>query len=246
MNISKRQTRGSNTPEQRRTRSRASEYSPFYTTGNNKYTKGKEFMLENGEEYIGEYHVVEGGGAFVGPAPKTTVRPIRLRSYYTVHDQFIYDRLHKFQVPVKLNSQPQPYIYIPNESEGVYVNGYDYRYFVQKRNSDTFAIEINSVQYERIGKTAGIDGGLYAAAAIRWRLTGTLEFIERTNKTNVNVASAELPALPFSITSYTQFARPTAQDYENNEDVDLLKPRHKNQITLIKKTYDPITKRIIP
>ena len=81
-------------------------------------------MLENGEEYIGEYHIVGGGGAFVGPAPKTTVRPIRLRSYYTVHDQFVYDRLHRFQVPVKLNSQPQPYIYIPNESEGVYVDAF--------------------------------------------------------------------------------------------------------------------------
>jgi len=246
MSISKRIPRSLNSPEQRRARSRASQYSPFYTTGNNKYTKGKEFMLDSGEEYIGEYHIVEGGAAFAGPAPKTTVRPVRLRPYYAVHDQFIYDRLHQFQVPVKLYNQPQPYIYIPNESAGAYVDGYDFRYFVQKRNTDTFAIEIDSNQYERIGKNTGIDGGLYAAAAVRWRLTGTLEFIERTNKTNVNIASVELPALPFSITSYTQFARPTAQDYENNEDADLIKPRHKKQNIVLRRTYDPITKRILP
>ena len=233
---------------QRNENNRTSKYSSFASTNDNRYTKGKEFTTEYGDEYIGEYHVTRDGTAYAGPiAQKKDLQPKkRLLPYYANYDVFAYDRYFNFYPQQRAFRQPIPYVYAPVESEGVYVNGFDFRYFVQRHNSDSFAIEINSEQFNNIGKPYGIDNALYAFAAVRWRLTGTLDFIERTNKTNTNVAAQQLPALPYSISNYTQFARPSVQAKENNEDADLIRPQHKNRAIPIKKTYDSITGRILP
>lgn len=227
---------------------RASKYSAFAETNDYRYTKGKEFTTQQGDEYIGEYHVTSEGVAYTGPTmQKDSLQPrSRLLPYYANQDHFTYDKSFGFYPKPKSFRQPVPYVYVPIESEGVYLTGYDFRYFVQRHNSDSFAIEINGEQFNNIGKDFGIDNAIYAFVAVRWKLTGTLEFIEQTNKTNINIATQQLPALPYSISSYTQFARPTAQDTENNEDSDYIRPQFKRQVVPIKKTYDPSTGRILP
>lgn len=248
MAITRRQDPSIQGLSQRNQSNRASKYSAFADTNDYRYTKGKEFTTEQGEEYIGEYHVTNEGTAYAGPtAQKNDLQPKRrLVPYYANPDHFVYDKNFSFYPQPKSFRQPIPYVYAPVESEGVYLNGYDLRYFVQRYNSDSYAIEISGDQFNNIGKPLGIDNAIYAFAAVRWRLTGTLDFIERTNKTSINRAAQQLPALPYSISSYTQFARPTAQTMEDNEDANLVKPQHKRQVVPIKRTYDPTTGRILP
>ena len=230
-----------------------SRYSSFAGEGDNKYTKGGEYTTEYGEEYIGEYYTIKSGDAFEGPmanpnnsAPNSTVVPKRLYSFYQNFDHFVYDRLFKFHPPQKFFTQPIPYLYRPKEAEGVYVKGYDLRYFVQRHNADTYAIEVNGQQYNQIGKEGGIDDRIYAYAAVHWQLTGTLTYIETTNRLNVNVASQDLPALPYAINSYTQFASPTLQTVFNDDDAQLVTPQYRSNTVTIKQTYDRQTGRIIP
>lgn len=225
---------------------RTSKYSPMNGGSNYLYTKGKQFTTLAGEEYIGEYHLLRDGTPITGPIEKVGSGE-RLLPYYANKDHYIYDKQFLFYPKPKTFVQPVPYLYIPRESEGAYTNGFDFRYFVQRHNSDSYAIEINADQYNRIGKTEGIDESIYAYAAVKWRLTGTLEFIDATNRANVNVAAQKLPALPYAISNYVQFARPTLQTAANNDDFYTIdrKLRGKKGIPL-KQTYDRTTGRILP
>ena len=226
---------------------RTSKYSSVAGANDYLYTKGKEFTTEAGEEYIGEYIIRRGGRIFTGPvssATGTSNRP--LYPYYSNRDQFIYDRIFEYSSPVKQYVQPIPYFYTPRESEGVYDAGFDVRFFVQRHTADTYAIEIDGDQFDRIGRECGIDSAIYASVALQWRLTGTLAAIEELNKRNTNIASAQLPGLPFAINSYTQFARPTLQTVFNNEDSTYIRPAYKNNKIPIKQTFDRATGRILP
>lgn len=227
---------------------RSSKYSSVAGANDYLYTKGKEFTTETGEEYIGEYHVKRGGQAYTGPTSNTTsgISSRPLYPYYSNHDQFIYDRIFEYKPLVKQHTQPIPYFYTPRESEGVYDAGFDIRFFVQRRNADSYAIEIDGNQFDRVGREGGIDSAIYASVALHWRLTGTLAAIEELNKRNTNIASTELPGLPFAINSYTQFARPTLQTTFNNEDSQYIRPAYKNNKIPIKQTYDSATGRILP
>lgn len=230
---------------------RTSKYSGIGSDSNEYYyTKGKEFTTENGEEYVGEYHLLPQGQAFTGPTRNTTGKgantPRRLFPYYSNYDSFVYDQIFLFDTKVKQFVQPIPYLYSPREEEGVYVDGFDMRYFVQRRNADTYAIEINEEQFNRIGKAGGIDDSIYAYVAVIWKLTGTFPSIEAENKRIINVASQELPALPYAIPSYTQFARETLQSVFNNEDSYYVKPKYRSNKPPIRQTYDRATGRIIP
>ena len=240
--------RGVDTLEQKQSRNRSSKYSSFVGGDNYRYTKGKEYMTEDGEEYIGEYHVTKNGTAFVGPTEDTNnmLAQKRLHPYYTNRDQFVYDKMLNFNTPQKAHTQPTPYFYQPREEEGVYLKGYDLRFFVQRRNADTYAIEISGQQYNQIGRNGGIDGNIYAHVSVQWQLTGTLKYIEDTNKRNINIASQELPALPYAIGNYTQFARPTLQTLFDSPDSQYVQPRYKKNTVPVKQTFDRTTGRIIP
>jgi hypothetical protein len=240
--------RGIDSIEQRQANNRASKYSSFVGGNDYQYTKGKEFTTEDGEEYIGEYHTLKSGATFTGPVEDTNNlrSQKRLYPYYRNDDHFTYDKLFNFHTPQKANTQPIPFLYKPREAEGAYLKGYDLRFFVQRRNAGTFAIEVSGQQYNQIGKAGGIDGSIYAYAAVAWQLTGTLDYIETTNKRNINVAAQQLPALPYAISNYTQFANPSLQTVFNSEDSQYVQPRYKNNAVPIKQTYDRTTGKIIP
>jgi hypothetical protein len=178
-----------------------------------KYTQGEEFTTVNGEEYIGEYHIRKDGKFYTGPRQITNGRDdsVQLLSYYEFDNNFVYDKLQGFVTPVKDQADPIPYEYAVREEDGVYEEGYDFRYFVQRRGKGTYAIEIDQQQRDRFGSKDGIDARIYDLVTIQWQLTGTLEVIERLNKDRINIGSQIIPDLPFLIRNYTQYARPTSQ-----------------------------------
>lgn len=168
------------------------------------YTKGGEYSLD-GKEYIGEYHI-EGLTIKTGPikSPESKV----LQKLYNNQDHYTYNKLFSFQVPVLKFVDPIPHLYRPIEQ--VYTIGKDNRYFVEKINDDaSYAIEINETQYRLIGKTNGIDPGLYSFVSITWQLTGYREDIITQNQKAITTASSKVPSIAYAIRNYLEFARIT-------------------------------------
>lgn len=127
--------------------------SPQADVNNYLYTKGGEFSL-NGVEYTGEYHIVNQVN-YTGPIHDDKSQ--MLRRYYAVDYHYTYDKLFKFLVPASQYIDPVPYEFEPTEQQ--YVTGFAPRYFVEKINDEqSYAVEVNQSQYQKIGKLGGIDG----------------------------------------------------------------------------------------
>ena len=181
-----------------------SEFSPGRNDNLYKYTKGGDFSL-NGVEYIGEYH-------YVGDIPKTGPVPTSdskiLQRIYRNRDHYVYDRNFNFDVPVLNFIEPSPYLYRPQEQ--AYVVGYDTRYFVEKvEDVESYAIEINQIQYESINQRGGIDGAIYTFATINWKLTGRREDIIQYNQIQLLKASAIVPSINYAVRNFSEYARIT-------------------------------------
>lgn len=183
---------------------RSSAFSPGRNNNIYLYTKGGEFSLD-GVNYIGEYHLV-GDIPNTGPIPAEDTK--ELHRIYPNPDHYIYDKFFEFKVPVRGFIEPKPYIYRPDEQD--YIVGSDARYFVEKVDDElSYAIEIDQRQYKSIGKRGGIDGGLYLAASINWKLTGRREDIIKHNETQLYLASKKIPSINYSVKNFLEFARIT-------------------------------------
>ncbi len=212
-----------------------------------KYTKGGEFTTTNGEEYIGEYHIRD-GKTYTGPTPNSQGidKSLQLLPFYSNANNFTYDRLHKFVTPIKDHTEPTPYTYQIRPSEGVYDLGFDTRFFVQRRGLGNFAIEIDGDQRNRFGSDFGIDDSIYDVVDVMWQLTGTIEYIEMTNKDRIRQASFIVPDIASLITNYTQFSIPTKQTEFGNPEALMTR----SMLTAGKKatrkiTFDQVTGKII-
>jgi lipoprotein-anchoring transpeptidase ErfK/SrfK len=196
------------------------------------YTKGGEYSL-NGIEYIGEYHI-DNGVAKTGPLPPTLSRIVNktgpdqivpskvrltntkneesgkvLHKYYTNKDHYLYDKLKDFNVNVVNYKEPVPYLWKPSEVE--YDNGESVRYFVEKVNDEeSYAIEINQQQFDRINQFGGIDGGLYSFVSIEWKLVGSRQYVESYNEKQLYKASAIVPSIGYAVRNFIEYARLTS------------------------------------
>jgi len=231
----------------REDRNREAPWSSFAGQNDYLYTKGDQYTTDEGHEYIGEYHIRNNGYAYTGATIKSQPKSEskRLLPFYDDVDPFTYDKLNKFESPQKDHIDPIQYEYRIDPADNAYSNGFDVRYFVQRRGPGSYAIEIDLTQFERIGSQYGIDPDVYESATIIWQLVGTARLIEETNKARVNRASVTIPGLPLVIRNYTQFAKLTPQTITSNEDVYNARKKFSNNATPIKKTYDRKTGRII-
>jgi hypothetical protein len=168
------------------------------------YTKGMELSLD-GKNYIGEYHI-KGDQIFTGPIHNRDSK--ELQEIYPNPDEYIYDKIFKFDPIVKRFVDPVPYLYKPLQQ--AYSVGFDMRYFVEKLDDDqSFAIEIDKVQYDNLGIRYGIDSGLYISAAVKWKLTGRLEEIINHNRDELNKYTPFLPSITYAVRNFTEFAQIT-------------------------------------
>ena len=182
--------------------------SPQADANNYFYTKGGEFSL-NGVEYTGEYHLVA-TVPFTGPIHNDS--SLQLRRFYAYDYHYTYDGLFDFLVPASLYIDPVPHTFVPTEVQ--YASGFAPRYFVEKLNDDqSYAIEIDLPQYQRLGKVGGIDGGLFTHTVVQWKLTGTANAILQYNELQMIKAQQIVPSVLFCITSYTEFGRITEISY---------------------------------
>ncbi len=210
-----------------------SVYSILYPE-NTFYTKGFEYSLD-GENYIGEYHVVD-GQAYTGP-PKIGANYRKpLTKYYDNASVYAYDKLKNFN---KVESTYRTPIYIrPEPTTADYKSGYTTRYLLQYTlDRSQVPIEIGSAGNSLYGKKKGYDAGLYDLIILKWQISGPLydyktmmsgqkqivngeEVLLRprehvipgiidANKRAVGAYSDRYPSLPYAFKNYQEFAQPT-------------------------------------
>jgi hypothetical protein len=185
----------------------------------NLYTQGKEWMYENGVEYIGYYHRYLDGLVLTEPY-YNLVKSEKIIPYSEIkknQPNVIYDSISDLQV--SFNASPTNVYTLPTLDD--YKKGFFKRYFVYRRNlKDIYKefFEVNDKQYKS-WKTPreGIDEILYNAFVIEWRLTGPLnditaegqiiEFgVHDTNKRLVYLNEKQFPGIIKILTDYKEFS----------------------------------------
>ena len=182
----------------------------------NLYTAGKEWMTEDGTEYVGYYHRYIDGKVASG-AVYVRSQSVKLIKYVNVAaqpDNAVYNTLIK-----KASAFVSPKQVIPIPTEEDYEAGRFKRYFLRRRNYNTFEdiIEVNNIQYNLWKRTSsGVNQNLYSGLAIDWKLTGPVNDIQEginvvygvydTNRRLVLLKDYEMPGLKNFLTDYIEFS----------------------------------------
>ena len=183
------------------------------------YTKGKEWMYENGIEYIGYYHKYL-DGLVLTEGQYNMVKSEKLIPYSEINKQqsnVTYKTIT--ELPVTFVTSPTTVYTLPTLDD--YSKGFFKRYFIYRRNLKNIYnefFEVNDVQYKS-WKTprAGIDEILYNAFVIDWKLTGPLHDIREgdqikefgvydTNRRLVYLNEKQFPMISKILTDYIEYS----------------------------------------
>lgn len=151
-------------------------YYPKSHIVNNLFTIGKEWMFEDGTEFMGYYHKYIDGNVKTGAVfnRSESKKLIPFVDKVIQPDNRVYNSIKK---PIKSTSPMIKYTIPVIEDFEV---GKITRYFIRRRNYSTFEdiFEIDKAQYKLWkSKSGGIDGALYEVIELDWKLTGPLNDI---------------------------------------------------------------------
>lgn len=197
---------------------RPSIYYPEAKVTTGLFTNGKEWMLEDGTEYVGFYHKYT-DNTVLTEAVFSKSKSKKLIAYVPKSSQptFIYNKLKN----IKPSEAKFPISFYSIPTLDHYSKGFFERYFIYRRNyTDLFKdlYEVNKDQYDS-WKTpeTGINEILYGAFIINWKLTGPLndvrdqlqikEFgVYDTNKRLAQYYDREFPGTSKVLTDYLEFS----------------------------------------
>ena len=181
------------------------------------YTNGKEWMLVDGTEYIGDYHRYPTTGEVFTKSSYIRTISKKLIVYVDLavgakKQAFQYDNIKigtiSSLLPIRYEKQ--------NPKESDYVNGYFFRYFVKRHFQDIIS-EVSKDSYSQADVT------FFTKLKLGWKLTGLLNDSEYgkgvydTNRRLVLRAEQAVKGIAGYITDYTEFAR-IEQRFENIKD----------------------------
>lgn len=198
-------------------------YYPKARITTNLYTTGKEWMLENGTEYIGYYHTYT-DGLVLSEAYYNMVKSEKLIPYSDIKSNgsnSLYDEIHNKKVPKLETFNFAPVNIYPLPTIDDYSHGAFKRYFIYRRNLKNIYnefFEVNDILYKSWKRPRyGIDEILYNAFTIDWKLTGPLNDIKEndqikefgvydTNRRLVYLNEREFPMISKILTDYTEYS----------------------------------------
>jgi hypothetical protein len=197
--------------------SRSRIYYPKSHILTNLHTSGKEWMLQDGTEYIGFYHKYIDGILMTESVfnPSLSKKLIPYINTIDQPDNFLYNQL----INKKNVARPAPHYTFCRPIDTDFAAGKIDRYFIRRRNLTTFEdiMEIDLVQFKLWKKAGeGIDETLYNAIPVSWKLTGpiydiiqspnTIYGVYNTNNRIVNLKDKELPGLKDFLTDYIELS----------------------------------------
>lgn len=180
----------------------------------------KQWMLEDGTEYVGPYHRYSTGEVYTeanwNEFQSKKIVPYKVT--FMVPQNIVYDSLTK--TPVTQFVAPSYYYPILKESD--YAAGSITRYFVQRANlsNPVFSIiEVDKEQFSQIVTSGkGINGSLYNGISIPWKLTGPKNDtfsqngvritagVEDTNRRIVSINNVKVPGLINFLNDYIELS----------------------------------------
>lgn len=214
--------------------SRRKIYYPKSHIVNNLITNGKEWMFEDGTEYIGYYHkyiegLVMSGAVFSKSESKKLIPYVDqvVQPYNRIYKQLI----DASRFPTVPRFAPRYRYPLPDEND--YAEGFMTRYILRKRNYNNRAdiIEVDLDQFKLWRKrNFGIDETLYDGIEMYWKLTGPLRDVKDdngvikvfgvydTNLRMVQLKNNEYPGLAEFLTDFTEvtiYSKVTAQSIKD-------------------------------
>jgi hypothetical protein len=171
------------------------------------YTIGKQWMTEDGKEYIGGYHTYTTGEVFTQASYIKDVSkkliPYKDVSQQSVKEVFDYDAL-----PKKSNLAEH---FFPTYSkatpiESDYLKGFVKRYYVRSMLNGII-METSIRDYSKVRPE------VFEKTTITWKITGPINDsgsepgIEDTNRRLVNLAEREVKGITNYITNFTEFRK---------------------------------------
>lgn len=175
---------------------------------NNLYTFGKEWMTEDGVEYIGLYHKYTTGEIYTKPVWDERLSKKLVTFADTTTTAYKYKKLRPDIKTTHKSIQSHQVIV----SAADYKTGYITRYFAKKRN-ENLIIEVNISQYADWDSNK-IDSILYDMIQIKWWVSGNINDtfgvvnmpgVKTKNKQAVQAAEMKMPGISTKLSNYTQY-----------------------------------------
>lgn len=161
------------------------------------YTEGREWMLEDGTEYIGDYHKYITGEVFTKSSFIKNVSQLLIpfidMSVKDLKQKFDYDTL--VETPTSDFFSARYGITLPTQKD--YDKGYFTRYFV-KRHFDQIITEVTKDNFLELEKQH------YVKLELAWKLRGNVEEI---NMKQVRTAERDIEGISNYLTNYSEFAK---------------------------------------
>lgn len=172
-----------------------------------KYSYSGEFVLKNGEIYIGAYHILPTGQRFTGFRPEPGSVELFEKRLNPTQDILRFNQINDLEI----NKSVPPVSFYPSPTDEDYQIGKIQRFFVQKRNSPLNTImEIDYNQYNTINteNNPGINGVIYNKLLIEWRISRLdptdISFL---NQFEVQKAIPSFPYIQNHLTNYLELYR---------------------------------------
>lgn len=134
------------------------------------YSSGNEFVLKDGSDYVGSYHILPTQQRFSGFQPEPLSVELFEKRLNPTQDILKYNQLSGNEI----NKYVPPISFSPNPTFDDYSRGKIQRFFVQKRNSPLNTIlEIDAQQYNSINtlNNPGINGVIWNKVLIEWTIS---------------------------------------------------------------------------
>jgi hypothetical protein len=216
------------------------KYYPLTRIKTNLYTRGNEYVTEDGKPYSGRYYVTYDNEAFTGINPALGTNETLIKFFTDTPHSIL--KTTKKRAAAKLSpledlpaaqEQSEDYFsadlteltpYYPLPSDSDYARGYFTRYFAKEVSGPQYIIEISPLDWSKI-QNGNVNANIllgYQAMDMLWQLTGPLNDTRKSQyqiiggvfSTNKRVTEGKQKGfrgiVEFIGGDYTQFARITS------------------------------------
>jgi len=181
-------------------------YVPKQDRGPAEYTAGKEYMSQEGKEYIGLLHKIKNGQ--VWSEAKYNKNSIQLIEYVKSVADGSKSSGTYFDLTGKLfHKHTVPVYYYPVPTKKDYEKARFLRFFVAKKNDPSTLVEIDKDQYQKLNtiNKKGINDDIYRQVELQWSISGPKESIREFNKQAIKKAAVRIPTIKTYLGDLTEY-----------------------------------------